>query len=541
MISATATLILTNGRFLTMEEEATAEAVAIAGKRILYVGSDAGARAFQTEQTRVIDLGGRLASPGLIDCHTHPIASYAPLFIMIDFRGAATSSLKKFLSIIEEKAKTLPKGAWILGRGYDESKFSEGSTPPTAAMLDELTTEHPVFIRRTCGHVAVLNSLAMKLSGFTEDMEPPIGGGHCFRDENGRLNGLVSGALLRKVPAPPITADQRKKALIEGVQKEYFKNGVTSTAEMGGSGEYYRAYQELDQEKKLKLRVGLFFSGRRVTEKSMSQSVSKMGFVTGFGSDHFRFLGMKFVMDGSTGGRTAAFSLPYADNSNNFGELYNNQDHLNEDILTCAKANLMVSIHAIGDRAIENALKSIEYANEHGVDTRPLRFRLEHLESPTPDHIRRMKELGIGAGLSSAFIYSLGDSHLEALGYDRLVDAFPAKTLMEKGIPVGCNSDCPICPINPMLGIYSMVTRTTEKGQSFGGKKEAVDRMSALLSYTKNAAWLIRNEENVGTLKAGKFADIAVFDEDLFTVPDEKIKDVSIYMTLSDGEIVYQK
>ena len=166
---------------------------------------------------------------------------------------------------------------------------------------------------------------------------------------------------------------------------------------------------------------------------------------------------------------------------------------------------------------------------------------MEHVESPTSDQIRRMKELNLSVGLSSAFIYSLGDSHLNVLGYDRVAEAFPAKSLLEAGIAVGCNSDCPICDVNPMLGIYSMVTRKTEKGRDFGGKKEAVDRLTALETYTRSAARLILAERTVGTLEAGKFADLTVFDGPFLTVPEEEIKDIKIFMTVSGGETVYRK
>ena len=156
------------------------------------------------------------------------------------------------------------------------------------------------------------------------------------------------------------------------------------------------------------------------------------------------------------------------------------------------------------------------------------------------EQIDRMKKLNVCAGLSSAFIYGLGDSHLEALGYDRLVDAFPAKTLMENEITVACNCDFPICNVNPMLGIYSMVVRKTEKGQSFGGKKEAIDRMSALKAYTKNAAYLLWKEQEIGSLKEGKLADIVVFEDDFLHVADDALKDVRVYMTIANGETVYQ-
>lgn len=534
--------IFVNGRFLTMENEnEIAEAVAVAGGRILFVGSEEDAQAFADEDTRLVDLGGRVACPGLIDCHTHPMGSFTSRFITIDIRGEKTASLKNLLACLAEKAKTTPEGEWIVGRGYDESKFAEGEITITADMLDQVSDRHPICITRTCGHIGVVNHMALKLAGLTDESPNPAAGGHLFRDENGCLTGMLSGSALGKIPTPAIKASQKKEAMISGVQADYFSKGIVATGEMGSVPTSFRYMQQLEKEERLKLRVGYYYVGRRSgNAQPMAQRMMDMGLTTGFGTDHVRFMGIKFVMDGSTGGHTAAFSKNYLGEPDNFGELYFDPAILREDLLKAAKGGVQVSIHAIGDRAIEMALSAIEYVNEQGVDTRPLRYRLEHVESPTPDQIQRIKKLNISVALSSAFIYSLGDSHLTALGYDRLVDAFPAKTLMDEGIVVACNSDCPVCDVNPMLGIYSMVTRTTEKGQSFGGKKEAVSRIAALESYTKNAAYVLCCENTSGTLKAGKFADLTVFEDDFLAVPDEALKDVRIHMTVSGGEIVYQ-
>ena len=535
-----ADMLLVNGRFLTMEQPAAvAEAVAIANGRILFVGARAQAEAYVGEDTQIVDLEGKVAAPGLIDSHTHPF-SFANRFLCLNLRGVP--SLEALLDMLRKAAAELPKGAWIIGRGYDESKFREGAIAPSAAILDAVTTDHPVYIVRTCGHVAVLNSCALACSGFTAESCDPETGGHFFKDSQGKLTGMVSGSIVGSVPFPTPTDAQREWAMIQGTQAEYFRKGITATGDMGSGALTFRILQKLDSEGKLKLRIGFYFGGRRNPgEQPMAVTLQNVGLQPGFGSEHFRFLGIKFVMDGSTGGRTAAFSLPYENEPENCGELYNDPEILNEDVTRAAKAGLQISIHAIGDRAIEGALQSLEYAAAQGADIPNLRVRLEHLESPTPDQIRRIKELNISVGLSSSFIYWLGDSHVSALGQARLVDAFPAKTLLDAGITVGCNTDCPVCDVNPMIGIHSMVNRVTETGQSFGGKKQAIDRMQALAAYTCQAARLLRMEAVAGTLTPGKYADLVVFDQDYLAVPDTQLKDISIAMTISGGEIVYRK
>lgn len=527
-----------NGRLITMEGNSLAQAIAIRGDKILYVGSNEEALAFAGEDTQRIDLEGRVAAPGLIESHTHAAASGAQLFLVVDMRNVF--SLEEMLQKIREQAAKTPKGQWIICHRYDESKFREPAAI-TAQVLDSATSEHPVFALRTCGHIAVVNSMAARLSGFSDESVDPPTGGHFYKDENGHLTGMISESVKAKVPLPVFTPEEMLKGVLEGVQPLYFQYGITATTNMGTKLPAARALGEAAAEGKLKLKIGLYLTGKRLENTpSALDSIEKTQAKPGQSEKNLHFLGAKFFTDGSTGGRTAAFSLPYRNEPDNYGQIFISQEHLNRDVLAYALAGVQVSIHAIGDRAIEAALQSMEYAQSQGADVKALRFRIEHLESPTPEQLVRMKNLNICAGLSSAFIYGLGDSHLDALGYDRLVDAFPAKTLMESGIPVACNCDFPVCQVNPMLGIYSMVVRKTESGQSFGGTKEAIDRIAALRAYTINAAYLIWKEEALGSLKPGKIADMVVFADDFLSVPDEELKDVRVYMTVANGEVVYK-
>ena len=539
MIEKKADKILFNGRLITMEEEALAQAIAIKGDKILYVGSTEEAMKFAHQDTQCIDLGGRVAAPGLIESHTHSAGGGANLFLVLDM--SQVYSLEEMLSLIREKAENTPKGQWIICHGYDENRFCEPDAELTAEVLDRATTEHPVYAQRTCGHIAVVNSMAARLSGFSDDSVDPPGGGHFYRDENGHFNGMVSESIMTAVAKPGFTTEEVKQGVLEGVQPLYFRYGITTTSNMGTKISIAHMLKEANAEGKLKLKIGIYLYGKRTGKTPTSLDyIEKAKAAPGQSDGNLHFLGVKFFTDGSTGGRTAAFSQPYADDPNNYGQIFIDQEHLNRDVLAYVQAGVQVSVHAIGDRAIEAALQSMEYAQSQGADVKSLRFRIEHLETPTMEQIHRMRALNICAGLSSAFIYGLGDSHLEALGYDRLVDAFPAKTLMDNGITVACNCDFPICKVDPMLGIYSMVVRKTEKGQSFGGKKESIDRMQALKAYTQNAAYLLFKEQEVGSLKAGKLADIVVFEDDFLGVPDDGLKDVRVYMTIANGDTVYQ-
>ena len=278
--------IFANGRFLTMEHQGEiAEAVAVADGRILFVGTEEEAHAFADEDTEVIDLGGRVACPGLIDCHTHPMGGATTRFANIDLSGERTASLKNLLACLKERAEKIPEGEWIVGCGYDESKFEEGEILLTAKMLDEVTDRHPIYISRTCGHIGVANSLAMQLGGIHDDTPDPVTGGHFFRDENGRMTGMISGSARGKIPTPPIKASQKKEAFISGVQADYFSKGITATGEMGSVTATFRHLQQLENEGRLKLRVGYYCVGRRSgNAQPMAQRMMDMGLTTGFGT-----------------------------------------------------------------------------------------------------------------------------------------------------------------------------------------------------------------------------------------------------------------
>ena len=537
----TADLLLVNGRFLTMEDaQPTAEAVAIRAGKLLYVGTADGAKAYADEKTDVIDLQGHVAAPAFLECHTHP-SDYAKVLSLLNCRGENTASPEKLLACIRRKAAETPKGEWIVASGYDEGSFRDGPVPVTNEFLDRAAPEHPLVISRICGHICALNSMAMRVGGIDEAFLQEHPGCTGFRDENGRLNGQFSSNVKGFLPIPAVTVAQLEEGFMQ-VQETYFKNGITTSADMSVKQDFLGMLEKLDLQKQLKLRIGFYHSANaKSVAVSRPKAAATLGMRTGFGSEKLRFLGFKYFLDGSMGGKTAAISVPYLGEPENFGRFENNQEQLNESVLLALNAGVQTAIHAIGDRAIEMALKAYEYAKENGADFRALRCRVEHLEIPTEDHIRRIRELELAVGLSSAFIYSLGDSHITAIGQERLTHAFPAKTLMDRGIPVACNCDCPVCEVNPLLGIYAMVTRTTVRGQSFGGNADRIDRLRALEAYTKNAAYLLWCDDVLGTLKAGKNADIVVFEDDYLNVPDEELKNVRVRMTMQNGEIVYRK
>ena len=535
-----ADILFINAKVVTMEDDCPyAEAVAIRDNKILFVGKDREALDYADSDTEVINLRGRLLLPGFIESHCHAIY-YAEQCAAIKISGDTTNSRKKVLEQVANAAAKVPEGTWLFGWGWDEARFEEGPEPLNRHILDSIVPNHPVFLKRACGHVGVLNSLGLKLSGIDKNYVVPEGG-NVFLDKNGEPTGIVAGKVQNDIPFPKATDQQLRVALEDTVQDEFLSKGVTTTSEMAAEPRFVRIHQQLRKEDKLRIRMRFYEMARsNINFQGQLHNAISMGIESGLGDDFLKFSGMKYLMDGSCGGKTAAISEPYVGDPENYGTLYNSLEDLKSDFIDGAKGGLQPCIHAIGDRAIEMALQALEAAAEAGADIPAMRVRFEHVELPSKDHIERFKKLGIVVGLSAGFIYSLGDSHNNVLGSERIKQAFPARSLLDAGLTVACNSDCPVCDINPLWGICAMVTRETMGGVSFG-KEQSASVMEALKGYTTSAAYATFDEDKLGSIKAGKLADLVVLEEDIFSITPEKIKDVKVLTTMVDGKILYSR
>lgn len=353
MLSPRADTIFMGGKFITMEDgEPLAQAVAVSGGRFLYVGNKEEALKYAVEGTEIIDLEGKTVIPGIIESHAHP-CYYGDQCATISLTGVVTTSMENVLKKVAAAVAKTPKGAWLFGWGWDEAKFKEGPYPITAELLDTVSPDNPIFIKRTCGHVGSVNTLAMKLCGITGNAVPPEGG-KIFKDEKGEPTGVISGAIQNWIPFPKPTDEQIMELIATDIQDEIFRKGITTTTEMAAEARFVKIYQELQKQGRLKMRIRFYtFARSNVNCPATLAETVKVGLMSGFGNDTLRFAGMKYLLDGSTGGKTAAFSVPYVGEPNNFGTLYNNQDELNADMLLTAQSGLQASLHAIGDVAIE--------------------------------------------------------------------------------------------------------------------------------------------------------------------------------------------
>ncbi|MBS7611923.1 amidohydrolase [Candidatus Bathyarchaeota archaeon] len=499
-----------------------AEAIAIVDNRILAVGSNEEICGYISDRTRVIDADGKTVVPGFIDCHVH-MTKFEQYLQTLDLRNAY--SIDEIKREIRKYAKENPGRSWILGGRWDHEKFSERRYP-TRWDLDEAVSVKPVLLIRVCGHIGVANTKALEIAGIGK--ETHVNGGIIDKDpESGEPNGILRENALslvwRVIPKPSMT--ELQEACIRSCQKAV-ENGLTMVHWIVDSADEIRIIQKLYNEGKIPLRIYLGIPVELLDE------LFRLGLITGFGNDMVRLGFVKIFVDGSLGGHTAALKQPYVDKPETSGMLIYTQRKLDRLIMKAHEACLQVAVHAIGDKAIESSLKAFSNALKK-FPRRGHRHRIEHCSVLNSMLIKRMKKLGLIASIQPHFVVS-DFWVIDRVGYERARWIYPFKTLMDEGIIVVSGSDCPVEPINPLLGIWAMVAR-----KNFSEESLTVEE--AFKTYTLNAAYASFDEDKKGTIEVGKLADLTVLSEDPFNVPQEGIKNISVEMNIVGGEIVYTR
>ncbi len=535
----TADLILKNGNIVTMNaNDDTAEAVAVKNGLIFAVGSTEDIMSLAGRGSDIIDLEGKTVTPGLVENHCHASIVGLNMCFEVDVRQAR--SIDEITALIENKARELPKGRWLKGFGYNDQRLKE-KRHPSRRDLDGATMDHPVFLARTDGHLAVANSAAFALAGITRNSADPEGGRIDRDPHTSEPTGVLreTAQTLVRTHIPRYTVADFKEGIIAAC-RQLAAWGVTSFNDAAVGREALTAYQELLAENRLPLRVGVMIPGLPLLElPGYLDSLRFLGIRAGFGSDRLKIYGTKFMCDGSMSGWTAALYEPYANEPNEYGITVIPKEELTEGIVAAHKAGLRPLTHAIGDRAIDIVLDAIELALKERPDANH-RMTVEHCSLPTTAAIDRMKRLGVVPSSSVGFIYELGAAHLLGLGADRIRGYFPHKTYLEKGIISVGNSDWFVTSGNIAQQIYSAVTRRSYTGETIG-IEQAIPVKEALRLYTANAAYASFEEHIKGTIEPGKLADMTVLDRDILTISPEEIREMRPEMTIVGGTIVYRK
>lgn len=536
-----AELILYNGKVYTVDKDGTeAEAVAVRDGRIIKVGTSKEVLELAHKETEKIDLEGKLLLPGFIDTHEHCIRKG----LQLDWVNCASppmKSLEDVIKALKEKAESKKTGEWVIGSWFDESQWSDKRFPDRYD-LDKASKKHPIYLGRAGGHNAVANSLALKLAGINKDTPQPLGG-NIERDQNGeptgRLDEIAAMDMVRGLFPKP-SPEEEVELLAENwpvLEEMYLSWGLTGIHEAHIKAPQALAYQKLDREKKLNIRIGLMLDGMTPYKGYATSDLARQGLRTPFKwSDRLRVVSIKVGTDGAMGSLTAALYEDYANDPGNKGIIRCTREELVDEVTRCHVAGIQVCIHAIGDRAIDLSLDAIDEA----LKVKPCkdhRHRIEHAGYVLPRQLKRIRELGVNISASIGFCYPIGDSHIAALGPERLCGYYPMKSFRDHGIIAAGNSDG-FGSSYALNGIYGCVARKSRSGK-YLCKDEAVPILDAIRAYTWNAAYLEGTEDEKGSIEVGKFADFIVLDRDITTLPHEEILKARVLKTIIDGEVVY--
>jgi predicted amidohydrolase YtcJ len=522
--------ILLNGRLHTVDAaRPEAEALAICGERIAAVGSSAEIRDLAGPNTRVIDLAGRLVLPGFNDAHVHFIDGASEL---VDINLRPATDERDFARRIAEYVATQPPGRWVRG-GYWDHEAWPSQAVPTRALIDQVTPDHPVFVQRLDGHMAVANSLALKLAGVTRDTETPDGG-TIVRDSSGEPTGLLKDNamdLVSRVIPPPSVEEVTAKA--RAALRHAAALGLTTIQDLTASATELRVYQALRDAGELTARI---YS----TQAHGIAGLTAAGVTTGFGDAWIRIGGIKLFADGSMGSGTAAFFDPYADDASTRGLLIQSPEALEQAIFDADDAGFQLVIHAIGDRANAIVIDALEKlaATRGGRDRRA---RIEHAQVVRAADKARMAKAGIIASIQPSHCIDDMRWAERRIGHERCAIAYNVRSFAEAGVRIAFGTDWFVEPLDPMIGLYAAVTRQFPDGTPAGGwfPEETITLAQAVEFYTLGSAYAEFAEQDKGSLAPGKLADLVVLSHDIFHVPPQQILSTRSVLTMVGGRIVF--
>lgn len=527
-------LLILNAAVRTMDEaRPRAEAVAILGHRILAVGSTAELRPLAGAKTKVIDAGGNSVLPGFNDSHVHWLTGGFSI-TNVDLRDA--KSPDEFARRIGDFARTLPKGRWILEGSWDHENWP-GASLPTRQMIDALTPENPVFVNRLDGHMALANSLALKLASVTRETKE-VPGGLIVRDANGEPTGILKDAamsLVEKAVPPP--SWEEKLGAARAATEHAAALGVTSVQDMS-AGEDIGIYQYLLERGELKTRI---YGMRSIVSWEV---LGKTGLRAAFGNDWLRIGGLKGFADGSLGSSTALFFEPYSDTPNTRGLLdaqMQPEGIMLKRVEAADKAGLQVMIHAIGDEANKTILDLFQQAAEKN-GPRDRRFRIEHAQHLRASEIPRFGKQRVVASMQPYHCADDGRWCYKRIGPERSKGTYAFRTLLDTGAALAFGSDWTVAPLNPMEGLKAAVTRQTLDGKNLNGwvPEQKISLEEAVRAYTVGSAYAEFQEKAKGSLTPGKLADLVILDRDIFKIDPTELDKVKVAMTVVDGKLVWE-
>ncbi|MCC3860145.1 amidohydrolase [Pseudemcibacter aquimaris] len=532
-----ADIVLKNGKIYTVNDnQPTAEATAILGNKIIYVGDNIGVERYACGDANIIDLAGKAVYPGLIESHGH-LEGVGFREVNLNLQGI--DSLAEMLAAVKAYADENPDAEWVSGRGWIEKVWPEGRFP-TRQDLDEIVPDRPVYLGRADGHSAVINTKAMEMAGITGTTENPVGG-HINLDDNGEPTGMLIDNAMNIVSSliPSPNREQTKAAI---------KRGAERNASLGWTG-FHNAgstYESLELAKELRAEGAL--AHRLYQVMWMDENAERLA-EEGPDIDPEHYVttrGIKMMMDGALGSRGALFIDKYADYDTKGLPMFT-QEEMMPLIIKALENGIQIQTHAIGDGAnrimldiYEDAFKAVPKSKRKVADAR---WRIEHAQNIQPNDQDRFIDLDVIPSMQPS--HAIGDLHFaeDRLGRERLANAYPWRIMIDKGAIIPGGSDQPVEIGDPRIEFYAAVARKDLSGFSADGwhPEYAVTREEALKMFTIWGAMAAFQEDVLGSIEVGKLADFSIFDKDLMTIPEDQIMSAENVMTIVNGKIVYQK
>ena len=543
-------LVLRNGKIVTMNQAApTAQAIAIRAGKITALGADQAAQAWIGPNTRVIDLHGMLAIPGFIEGHGH-FTGVGEFRMGLDLREARTWD--DIVAQVARAAKQAKPGEWIIGRGWHQSKWARVPEPkvegfPQHASLDKVSPNNPVLLTLASGHAAFVNGKALELAGVTGKTPNPAGG-EILRDGSGNATGLLrenaQGMVTRAYSeyeakrSPAERAAQLRKA-IDLATDESLAKGVTTFEDAGSPFSTVDAIRKMAEAGELRMRLWMML---RAPNQQLADNIDRYRII-GAGDGWVTVRAIKRAMDGALGSRGAWLLEPYTDKPDSSGLNTDDPADIRKTAELAIQHGFQLCVHAIGDRANRETLDIFEqtFKAHPDLDSKSLRWRIEHAQHISAADIQRFGRLGVIAAMQGIHCTSDAPYVLLRLGARRAEEgAYVWQKLMQSGAIVGNGTDAPVEDVSPLASFYASVSRKLKDGSVFY-PAQRMSREEALKSYTVNNAYAAFEEKTKGSLEPGKLADITVLSRDIMTIPEDEIMATDVVYTIVGGKLAFDR
>ncbi|MDQ1803336.1 amidohydrolase [Chryseobacterium sp. CKR4-1] len=548
-----AEILYFGGTILTMEDRLPqSEAVVLKNGKILFAGIKAEAERYTDEGTKIINLEGKVLLPGFIDVHSH-LTSRAGMLQAIDLFPepyGTVNSIKDLQNTIRKYLKdhAIPANQPVIGNGYDDAIMTE-HRHPTRDELDAISKINPIIVIHTSGHASVANTAMLKFLGISDSSKDPEGGHYGRNKKTGKLNGKLEEnasfsallSLTEKMSKQTGNAQEQAMQNLKKAQDEWLSYGQTTICDGRTMGESVALLEKAASEHVFKADV-VYFPDYEYFKKELSTFKPKyMKY-----NNHLKLGGFKFSDDGSPQGKTAWLTQPYlvppeGQSADYKGFPIFSDQVLYDDLKTLFQNNITAQLHVNGDAAIDQALRVIGKLKEENIYRPELRATLIHVQNSRPDHIQKIKDIGLIPSYFSTHVYLWGDWHYSSVfGPERASFISPANSALKAGIIFTMHHDAPVTPPDLITAMYSAVNRKTRSGRILG-PNERITPLQALKAITINAAYQLQEEERKGSIKAGKLADFVILDQNPLTIDPEQIRNIKVLETIKEGVSVYQR